>query len=126
KRIAFAGRRGDDHGRFRLYTVNVDGSGLQPLTSPEDACTDLPPMRWRSAADRAAGRLMPDQERRRTDYDDVDPVELPTTAVAFASSRTPDLGRGHARRATHLWVLDSVGGKSERLTHNRNNDRWPF
>src|SRR5262249_11432368 len=44
--------------------------------------------------------------------------------VAFVSSRTPDLGRGHARRSTTLWLLQ--GGERRPLTANRNNDRWPF
>jgi hypothetical protein len=128
KWVVFAGRRGDDHGRFRLYEVGLDGQGLRSLTGGADdpGCTELPPLRYRSQADQAAGRRMPDEERRRVDYDDVDPVYLPDGQVVFASSRTPDLGRGHARRSTQLWVLDPRGGTRARLTNNRNNDRWPF
>src|SRR5438105_5202905 len=33
KKILFAGRKAPpDHGRFRLYEVGIDGSGLRPLT----------------------------------------------------------------------------------------------
>jgi WD40-like Beta Propeller Repeat len=125
KRILFAGRKGgDDAGRFRLYEIGVDGDGLRALTGgPDDeGCTDVPPMRWR-----ANGSLIPDAERRATDYDDIDPIELNFTdrRIVFASSRTPDLGRDHARRSTTLWVLHADGRKHP-ATANRNNDRWPF
>jgi hypothetical protein len=124
--IVFAGRRADGHGHFRLYEVGVEGRGLRQLTGgPDDpGCTALPPLRY--AAD---GRtILPDDERRRTDYDDVDPVyvDYSSRLIAFASSRTPDLGRGHARRSTTLWLLHLDGGHKYPLTANRHNDRWPF
>ena len=125
KRVLFAGRRGgDDHGHFRLYEINIDGTGLRSLTggANDEGTTAVPPMRFR-----ADGSLIPDAERRRIDYDDVDPVELRAEPreILFASSRTPDLGRDHARRSTTLWVLRANGSKSP-ATANRNNDRWPF
>jgi len=125
KRILFAGRKGgDDHGRFRLYEIALDGTGLRALTGgPDDeGCTALPPLRWR-----ADGSLIPEAERGATDYDDVDPIELNFTdrRIAFVSSRTPDLGRDHARRSTTLWVLHADGRKQP-ASANRNNDRWPF
>jgi hypothetical protein len=125
KSVLFAGRKGgDDPGHFRLYEVKLDGSGLRPLTGgPDDeGAVAVPPMRF--AAD---GSLIPEPERRRTDYDDVDPVELRTDPreILFASSRTPDLGRDHARRSTTLWLLHADGRKKP-ASANRNNDRWPF
>jgi hypothetical protein len=125
KRVLFAGRKAaPDAGHFRLYEIGVDGSGLRQLTGgPDDpGCTALPPLRWR-----ADHSLIPDDERRTTDYDDVDPVELNYTdhRIAFVSSRTPDLGRGHSRRSTTLWVRHA-DGRFEQMTGNRNNDRWPF
>lgn len=124
KRILFAGRRASGHGRFRLYEIGVDGRGLRQLTGgPDDeGCAALPPLRWR-----ADGSTIPDEERRSTDYDDIDPVELNFTdrRIAFVSSRMPDLGRDHSRRSTTLWILDPDGRKRQ-LTANRNNDRWPF
>jgi hypothetical protein len=125
KRIYFAGRKGGgDAGRFRLYEVGVDGSGLRQLTGgPDDpGCTAVPPLRFR-----ADGSIMPDAERRAIDYDDVDPVELNfrKRRIVFASSRTPDLGRDHARRSTTLWTLHADGTR-EPASANRNNDRWPF
>jgi hypothetical protein len=123
RRVLFAGRRGDGHGRFRLYEIGIDGRGLRQLTGgpDDDGCSAVPPLRWR-----VDGSLIPDAERRATDYDDVDPVELNFTdhGIAFVSSRTPDLGRDHARRSTILWVLHSDGRKMP-ASANRNNDRWP-
>ena len=71
--------------------------------------------------------MIPDPERRATDYDDVDPIELNFTdrRILFVSSRAPDLGRDHARRSTTLWLLHADGRK-EQMSGNRNNDRWPF
>ncbi|MFM8273456.1 MAG: hypothetical protein ACKODX_14175, partial [Gemmata sp.] len=124
-KVLFAGRKGgDDAGHFRLYEVGVDGTGLRALTGgPGDTGADAsPPMRF--APD---GRLLPEPERRRTDYDDVDPIELRADPrqIVFASSRAPDLGRDHARRSTALWLMHPDGHKTQ-LTANRNNDRWPW
>ena len=124
KRILFAGRKGGDSGRFRLYEIGVDGTGLRQLTGgPDDAgCTVVPPLRWRTD-----GSVIPDAERQAVDFDDVDPIEINLTdrRIAFVSSRTPDLGRDHARRSTTLWMLKR-NGSAQPLTGNRNNDRWPF
>ena len=123
KRILFAGRKGgDDPGRFRLYEVLPDGSGLHALTggSGDEGCVAVPPLRF--APD---GTRLPDTDRRRIDYDDVDPIDLGNGSVLFASSRTPDLGRDHSRRSTTLWLLHPDGRKMP-ATANRNNDRWPF
>lgn len=127
-RIVFAGRKGgSDHGHFRLYEIGVDGSGLRALTGgPNDSgCVVVPPLRHATAGDAA---LMPDAQRRAVDYDDVDPIYLnyTETRLCFVSSRTPDLGRGHARRSTTLWLMHGDGSNLRPLTANRNNDRWPF
>ena len=123
--VFFAGRKGgDDPGHFRLYEVRLDGSGLRPLTGgPDDTgAVAVPPLR-----SRADGTPIPAADRTRIDFDDVDPVELSADprVLVFASSRTPDLGRDHARRSTTLWVLRVDGSKTP-LTANRNNDRWPW
>src|SRR5262249_39749779 len=72
KRIYFAGRKGgDDAGHFRLYEVALDGTGLRQLTGGADdaGCVAVPPMRF--AAD---GSLMPAEQRRTLDFDDIDPI----------------------------------------------------
>lgn len=126
RKILFAGRKGPpDPGHFRLYEINVDGSGLRQLTGDDadTGCTALPPLRYRGPEDRS---LLAEEERRQIDYDDVDPIVLGTEGrVVFASSRVPDLGRGHARRATALWLMQGDGSGKRPLTSNRNNDRWP-
>jgi hypothetical protein len=123
KRVLFAGRKAPpDPGRWRIYEVGVDGRDLKQLTGgPDDpGCVALPPMRF--AAD---GSLLPPDERRQVDYDDVDPTDL-GNGLAFASSRLPDFGRDHDRRATQLWMWTTGDAKPLMLTANRNNDRWPF
>jgi hypothetical protein len=123
KRVLFAGRKAPpDPGRWRIYEVGVDGRRLRPLTGgPDDpGCVALPPMRY--APD---GSLLEPDERKRLDYDDVDPLDT-GAAFVFASSRLPDFGRDHSRRATQLWSWTHGADKPWMLTANRNNDRWPF
>ena len=122
KTILFAGRKAaPDPGRWRLYQVNADGSGLKPLTGGADdpGCVAVPPLRF--AAD---GSKLPDDDRRRLDYDDVDPADGGDGVLVFASSRIPDLGRDHTRRATQIWRRTKAGD-FEPVSANRNNDRWP-
>jgi len=116
--VAFAGRQAG--GRFRLYAVDLDGGNLRPLTgTPDDpGCAAVPPLRFGTD-----GARLPDAERRRLDYDDVDPTLLPDGTVFFASSRTPDLG-GRDRRATQIW-LRPPGQPPRQHTASRANDRWP-
>jgi len=121
-RILFAGRR-SEHDRWRLYEIRTDASGLRPLTGgPDDrGCIAVPPLRFR-----ADGSRLSDEDRRRLDYDDVDPADLGPNGFAFASSRLPDLGRDHSRRATQIWTWAPGADAPEPVTANRNNDRWPI
>ncbi|MSR52503.1 MAG: hypothetical protein EXS09_04350 [Gemmataceae bacterium] len=123
KRIVFAGRKAPpDPGRFRIYEVGVNGSYLRQITGgPDDpGCNAVPPLRYASD-----GSTMSDEDRKRLDYDDVDPVDRGDGGIVFATSRAPDLGRGHSRRATQLWQLLPEHRTPIPLTANRNNDRWP-
>jgi hypothetical protein len=154
-KVIFAGRKGPpDHGHFRIYEVGIDGRGLRQLTGgPDDpGCTAVPPLRYRNEAD---GRWLPqtaalsclptpglpvnlaltvltrpsllaDEQRKAVDYDDVDPIYLPAGRIVFVSTRIPDLGRGHARRASHVWMMNADGSNKHPMSANRNNDRWPF
>lgn len=124
-KIVFAGRKATpDPGHFRLYEINVDGTGLKQLTGgPDDSgATSVPPMRFAEDGE----TVLSDQERCQTDYDDIDPVYAPGGHIVFASSRTPDLGRDHARRSTTLWIMQEDGSGKRPLSANRNNDRWPW
>src|SRR4051812_30475378 len=87
ERILFAGRKAaPDAGRWRIYEVGVDGRNLRQVTGgPDDpGCVALPPMRY--AAD---GSLLSPDERKKIDYDDVDPVDRGGLGYVFASSRVP-------------------------------------
>ena len=121
QRILFAGRKGEND-RWRIYEIGVDGSGLRQLTGgPDDpGCIAVPPLRFK-----ADGSRLSDEQRRKLDYDDVDPADLGPNGFAFASSRLPDLGRDHSRRATQIWAWAPDARAPEPLTANRNNDRWP-
>jgi hypothetical protein len=124
KTILFAGRKAPpDPGRWKIFRVGVDGQGLTRLTGGADdpGCVALPPLRF--AAD---GSRLADGDRTRLDFDDVDPADLGDGAFAFASSRIPDLGRDHSRRATQIWVWRAGAASPEPLSANRNNDRWPY
>lgn len=123
RRVVFAGRRAPpDPGRWRLYEVGVDGRGLRQLTGgPDDAgAAYAPPLR--TGPD---GARLPDDDRKRLDYDDVDPIDLGDGTLVFASSRLPDLGRDHSRRATQIWMRPAGAAAPHPLSANRNNDRWP-
>jgi hypothetical protein len=122
-RILFAGRKAPpDPGHFRIYEIGVNGRGLRQITGgPDDpGCDAAPPLRF--AGD---GSVLPIDERKRIDYDDIDPADRGDGGIVFASSRGPDLGRGHSRRATQIWQLRPGEVVPKPLTANRNNDRWP-
>ena len=120
KTIVFAGRR--EGGRFRLYRTHVRGGDIEQLSgTPDDpGCVASPPLRFQ-----AGGSRLTEADRRATDYDDIDPVELPDGTVVFASSRTPDLGGPADRRATQIWIRPP-GEAPRPLSASRSNDRWPF
>lgn len=121
--VLFAGRKAaPDPGRWRIYRIRLCSNTIEPITGgPDDAgCVADPPMRF--AVD---GSVLASRDRRALDYDDVDPVDDGAGGIVFASSRIPDLGRDHSRRATQVWHKPQ-GGAPRPLSANRNNDRWPF
>lgn len=124
KRILFSGRAGPpNHGRWRIYEVNIDGSGLRRLTGCGDdaGCVSVPPLRYDIHS-----ALIDNATRCRIDFDDLDPVDVGDGAFVFVSSRIPDLGREHSRRSTQIWIWHSGSTSPHPLSANRNNDRWPF
>ncbi len=126
KRVLFAGRKASpDHGRFRIYEINLADFSLRPLTGldSDPGCVRLPPMRHD-----AQGSVLPDSLRLTTDFDDLDPIELAddNRTLVFSSSREPDLGRDHSRRSLQIWRWEKNSPSPLPMTANRNADRWPW
>ncbi len=122
KTVYFAGRRTDaDGGRFRIYSVGIDGSDLKQITggANDTGCVRTPPLRFGEN-----GEKLSDEQRKKIDFDDIDPTTLADGTLIFASSRQPDTG-GRDRRATQIWIKE-LKGTPRSLTANRSNDRWPY
>jgi hypothetical protein len=92
-------------GAWRLYRINVDGTGLAQVTR-SDQSLNL------SQFGSAAGQLQP--------YDDTDPVWLPDGRVAFSSTRWPSFGQYSGARTTNLYVVNADGTGLHRITAERN------
>lgn len=123
QRIVFAGApdaeyRDDDRGRlanpgtWRLYVINVDGTGLRQLTH-SDRAVDLSRLGPRAAAD---------FER----YDDTDPAWLPDGRVVFSSTRWPAYGQYSAAHTTQLFVVREDGTGMRRITGERSGADRPL
>ena len=124
KRVLFSGRTGHpSSGRWRIFEVNIDGSGLRQLTglSSDSGCVSMPPMRRY-----ADGSAIDHVTRCAVDYDDLDPVDVGDGSFVFVSSRIPDLGRDHSKRSTQIWIWHAGASNPQSLSANRNNDRWPY
>lgn len=126
KRVLFAGRKSHpSHGRFRIFEITLSDYSIRQITGLEGdpGCGRLPPMRHD-----AAGALLPDPVRMKTDFDDIDPIELAgeERTLVFASSREPDLGRDHSRRSFQIWRWEKNSQVPVPMTANRNTDRWPW
>ncbi len=91
-------------GAWRLYVINVDGTGLRQLTY-SDQNLDL------------ASRNLP---QFLDGYDDTDPAWLPDGRVVFSSTRYPSFGQYSGVRATNLFVVNADGAGMRRITSERN------
>ncbi|MCC6300566.1 MAG: hypothetical protein IT314_14830 [Anaerolineales bacterium] len=119
KRIVFAGIPAGSHsnapmtnpGAWRLYVINVDGTGLRQLTF-SDQNVNL------SQFNNLANRF--------TQYDDTDPVWLPDGRVAFSSTRWPSYGMYGAARTSNLYVVNADGSGLHRITTERNGADRPL
>jgi hypothetical protein len=123
QRIVFAGvpeaqYDADDRGRlanpgaWRLYVINVDGTGLRQLTH-SDRDVDLSRLGPRAAADFAV-------------YDDTDPAWLPDGRVVFSSTRWPAYGQYSSAHATQLFVVRADGTGMHRITSERSGADRPL
>ena len=92
-------------GAWRLYVINVDGSGLRQLTF-SDRNIDL------SQFGNSASSF--------SRYDDNDPAWLPDGRVVFSSTRWPSFGMYGASRTSNLYVVNADGTSLHRITTERN------
>lgn len=118
KKIVFAGLPkgtyqsvpGDNPGAWRIYTINVDGTGLRQITF-SDLNLDL--SQFNNAS-----------HWRR--YDDTDPAWLPDGRIVFSSTRWPSLGMYVDARTTNLYVVNADGSGMHRITSERNGADRPM
>lgn len=103
-----------DPGAWRLYVINVDGSGLRQVTFT-DLNLDY------SQFGQTAGNSFRDRG-----YDDTDPVWLPDGRIVFSSTRWPSIGQYSAASTTNLFVVNSDGGNIHRITAERNGADRPL
>jgi hypothetical protein len=102
RRVAFAGIAHRDSG-WRLWVVNLDGTGLAALTrTPRDA----------------AGAAAP--------IDDLDPAWISEHALVFASTRHAQRDPYGGGPVTNLFRIDLDAGAIARLTAERNGAEEPW
>lgn len=99
-------------GAWRLYLINVDGSGLRQLTFSDQEQLD------RSQFGDLAATF--------AQYDDTDPAWLPDGRIVFASTRYPSFGQYGAARTTNLFVVNADGSALHRITTERNGADRPL
>ncbi len=107
-RIIFAGFAAPPENAWRIFEINVDGSGLEQITR-SDRDIDL-------ARYGEAGSLF-------ESYDDVDPCYLPDGRVCFVSTRYPGVAPDGRLRATNLYVVNADGTDLHRITSAPHHDR---
>lgn len=98
-------------GAWRIYTINVDGSGLKQITTSSQHLN-------MSQFGSAAGQL--------SAYDDTDPVWLPDGRIVFSSTRWPSFAQYSGVRTTNLYVVGPNGGGLHRITAERNGADRPL
>lgn len=93
-------------GAWRLYVINVDGTGLRQLTQDEP--------------DRAASLASRNLPMGLSLYDDGDPIWLPSGDIAFSSTRWPGYGHYSGVRMSNLYTIRADGSGLRRITGERN------
>jgi hypothetical protein len=99
-------------GAWRIYIINVDGSGLRQITFSDRDNLDL--SQFRDIADRFKK------------YDDTDPVWLPDGRIVFSSTRWPSFAQYSGARTSNLYVVNVDGTKLHRITAERNGADRPL
>ena len=98
-------------GAWRIYTINVDGTGLKQITFSDRDDLDL-------------SQFAPENEFEK--YDDTDPVWLPDGRIVFSSTRWPSLAQYNDERTTNLYVMNADGSNMRRITAERNGADRPL
>jgi len=118
-RIVFAGLPSGSYstgpmttpGAWRIYVINVDGTGLRQLTFSD---RNINLSQFGSVAGNFNG------------YDDFDPVWLPDGRIVFASTRWPSFGQYGAALTSNLHVMNADGSNMHRITAERNGAERPL
>lgn len=98
-------------GAWRLYVINVDGTGLRQLTFADQ---NLNMSQFGGVASSLSR------------YDDTDPAWLPDGRVVFSSTRWPSFGMYGAARTSNLYVVNGDGSNLHRITSERNGADRPL
>ncbi len=99
-------------GAWRIYVINVDGTGLQRLTFDEAD------REQRMAARNLPTALLP--------IDDGDPAWLPSGDIVFSSTRYPGFAQYGNVRTTNLYTMRPDGTDLRRITSERNGADRPI
>lgn len=116
-KIVFSGLPAGDYptgpnrnpGAWRIFKINVDGTGLQQLTF-SDQNLDL-------------SQFSGNSFQR---YDDFDPVWMPDGRIVFASTRWPSLAMYNDSRTSNLHIMNADGSNMYRITSERNGAERPL
>jgi hypothetical protein len=92
-------------GAWRIYAINVDGSGLRQVTT-SDRNLDL------SQFGQIHGLF--------TNYDDTDPAWLPDGRIVFSSTRWPQMAMYGSGHGSNLFVINADGTGLHRITTEAN------
>ncbi|MCC7035525.1 MAG: PD40 domain-containing protein [Acidobacteria bacterium] len=98
-------------GAWRIYTINVSGTGLRQVTF------DPPPLDLSQ---------FPFPASYFNRADDTDPVWLPDGRIVFSSTRWPAVAQYRDPRTTNLYVVNPDGSHLHRITAERNGADRPL
>lgn len=98
-------------GAWRIYTINIDGTGLRQVTFSDQNLN-------MTQFGNMANALTP--------YDDTDPAWLPDGRIVFSSTRYPSTAQYSGARTSNLFVVNADGSNLHRITTERNGADCPI
>jgi hypothetical protein len=100
-------------GAWRIYKINVDGTGLTQLTFSDlvinNAQFNPPGLSYNNFKT----------------YDDIDPIWLPDGRICFSTTRWPSNACYNVFRTTNLFVMNADGSATHRITSEHNGAERP-